>query len=341
MEVASRKIRHYDDNTERARTGVMRRRAPRSMSGNAGTTIMKKTLRSFTWLFRTNRGIRVFVGLILVALLLVHVTDLTATDEKAVVKVVRVDEQDIETKDVVEFQKLLNWAKTDHVKLLDYAQKKVEKNPLLASYKCTFVKQERMRGKMGKEQQMAVKFREAPFSVAMDWKKNPGKGNAILYIEGKYKHKKTGKSQMVVRPTSGFLRKLVGGSVLREPDGKDAMRETLRPCTMFGFKNSLENLLVVYRDARKRKEGSETFDGFCDVNGRKCFRIIRTLPKHDRYPAKKTVVCLDVETLAPLSIVGYGWDDKISSNYEYRDLDMNVSLSDEHFTPKANGIEGQ
>ena len=175
----------------------------------------------------------------------------------------------------------------------------------------------------------------------MRWTKNAPLGDAILYVDGKYPDKK-GKSQMVVRPASSFLQRLVG-SVLRLPDGPDAMKNTLRPCTMFGFSNSLKSLIRVYELTRKNKEGTENF-GFADkkgnqvqfakVGGRECLVLVRYLPYRKEYPAKKTLVFIDLEWLVPLRVLGYDWDDRLSCDYQFHNVDFDVTLRAEDFTPR-------
>ena len=62
---------------------------------------------------------------------------------------------------------------------------------------------------------------QCSFSVAMAWTQNAPLGDRVLYVEGKYDNK------MMVRPKAPFLQAITGGSVLRKPDGPEAMRNTL------------------------------------------------------------------------------------------------------------------
>ena len=287
---------------------------------------MKKTLLKI--IRPTNRGVRVLVGLLLVALLCLQMT--IAKDEN---DVSGLDKTDASTS--AHIQQL---AETDHVKLLEMCLEKFrERN--IKSYTCTFVKQEKIRGKLGKRQSIDVNFLAKPFSVAMRWVKNPPMGDMILYVDGKFKDDKTGRSQMMVRPTNAFLRRLTGGFVKRLPDGDDAMKSTLRPCTMFGFENGLKSLLDVYKLARQRGECVERMDGFAKVDGRDCIVLVRFLPERTGYPAKKTIVCIDLEYLLPVRVKGYGWDDKVNCDYEYRKVNFDAALQAEDFTPKANGFK--
>jgi hypothetical protein len=286
----------------------------------------------------SNRGVRLIVGALLAVLLCIQVAHSIATPEVQRTIIQKIGEQEVRVKDASEFKTAHELAQSDHVALL---KKGMEKLDALGaeSYTCTFIKQERIRGELGGAQHIDVKFREQPFSVAMTWTKNAPTGDKILYIEGRYRDD-DGRSQMVVRPASGFLQALVGGSVKRLPDGKDAMKNTLRPCTQFGFRNSIQSLIDVYELARSRGESEESFGGFAKVGDRQCFQLIRMLPDSDpTYPAKKTIVFVDTEWLIPLRIIGDNWQDELDCDYQFKNVDFGVSLSDADFTPQTNDIK--
>jgi hypothetical protein len=305
---------------------------------------MKKLLRKA---FRpSNRGIRVLVGLLLAGLLIVQATSVATGPSQAGVVAI-VGENEIVTSEPDLLKKLCTLAETDHVALLKLCWAELEKGRY-DRYTATFIKQEKILGKFGSEQQIQAKFMASPFSVAMKWTKNPPTGNALVYVDGKYPDK-NGKSQMIVQPTSDFLRRLLGGSERRLPDGPDAMRNTLRPCTMFGFKNSLKSLLKVYNLAREQGDCVERWGyrdektgqnvKFAEVDGRKCIVLVRFLPKREGYPAKKTLIFIDLEYLLPVRVIGYDWNDEFFCNYEYRDVDFTADLAAKDFTPAANGIK--
>ena len=303
--------------------------------------------RLFRKAFRpSNRGVRILVGLLLAGLLIVHVTQSVATGPSQTSTVAIIDETQIVTSEPDRLQKICDLAQTDHLALLELCRKEMDKGRY-DQYTATFIKQEQIRGQLGPEQHIKARFMAAPFSVAMTWVKNPPTGNALVYVKGKFPDK-DGRSQMIVQPTSEFLRRLVGGAVPRLPDGPDAMRNTLRPCTEFGFRNSLESLIRVYKEARKNGESNEQWGyrdektgqdvKFAEVDGRKCVVLVRTLPRREGYPAKKTLVFIDLDYLLPVRVIGYDWNDKFYCNYEYRDVNFSAELTPENFTPEANGI---
>ena len=235
-------------------------------------------------------------------------------------------------------------AQSDHIELLELCLEnyRTSYNTML----CTFIKQERIRNRISNLQEIDIKFRSEPFSVAMKWLKNPPTGDRVIYVEGW--NKVNDVSQMVVRPHAQWLRNLAGGSVLRPPAGADAMKNTLRPINMFGFEKALENLLKVYRQAEKSGDLQQEFGGFFDVSGRKTLQLVRRLPAKEDYPAHITNVYIDVEYLTPIMIEAFGWnlseDTKtydFIARYQYKNIKFNQELTDDDFRPINNDIQGR
>ena len=223
-------------------------------------------------------------------------------------------------------------AKTDHIALLKLCQENYAQR--YRDYTCKLIKQERIKGALGQEQHVRVKFLQQPFSVAMNWEKNAPIADRMLYVEGKHN------GQMIVRPKSGLLQLLTGGAVFRKPDGADAMKNTLRPVSLFGFHRGTRALLDVYEAAEKAGHLREEFGGYAEVGGRKAIVLERYLPaKSEAYPAWKTVVCIDMEYLVPIKIVGYDWDERLTSSYTYEEIRFNEGLTNDDFLPEANGLK--
>lgn len=241
-------------------------------------------------------------------------------------------------------------AASNHLELLQKA-KEAHLARKIRSYTCTFIKQERIRGKLHEPQKMRVKFTEAPFRVAMAWDKSTAygvpAGDRIIFIEGQNLDK-SGNPQMIVRPANTFLRGLTG-SVLRLPDGPDAKKSALRPCTSFGITKSLQALIDVYKTAGERDDLTQEHgyhDGktgqhvkFVEFDGAKCMVLVRTLPDRADYPDVKTITYVNLDLMLPVRVMGYDKDDKLMCDYQYRDLDFTVSLTADDFTRKANDIE--
>ena len=279
------------------------------------------------WLLRpTNRRIRYLVGCLLVGLFCIQCIP---TGDNGAGSVVIAKGQFGNPEDALE--KLVHLAKTDHIALLEHCQDHYVRS--YRDYVCTLFKQERIKGALGKEQEIQVKFRQSPFSVAMEWLRNAPIGDRVLYVEGKYDDK------MIVRPKSGFPQLLTGGSVRRKPDGADAMKNTLRPVNLFGFHRGMRELIKVYREAKEAGHLKQAFGEFAEVAGRRAVVLERYLPPERDYPAWKTLIYIDVDYLVPICIEGFDWEQRLSSRYVYKDIQFNVGLTEDDFLPEANGIK--
>ena len=273
-----------------------------------------------------NGRARIIVGLLLAGLFCIQCAPTEALEQNKYVQVVDGKSVGANAPDVLKDVEKL--AREDHIALLEKCLKHTRAN--YSDYTCTFIKQERINGDVKPEQTIEVKFLREPYSVAMTWVKNVPVAEKILYREGHYD------GQMLVKP-SGFLGSLVG-SVLRPPAGEAAMKNTLRPVSMFGFERGLENLLDVYRQADQAGDLKEAYGGHVKVNDRDAIALVRYLPAKNEYPAQKTVICIDLEYLVPVSIQSWDWDGEPASNYVYKDIKFNVGLTPDDFTPKAVGI---
>jgi hypothetical protein len=272
----------------------------------------------------SNRKVRWLVGLLLLALFCIQCApdaDHSVTKVANAINVTETHEQVL--------QRVRQLAKADHIALLQYCLANYQKK--YGDLECTFIKQERLGGKVGPEQEMHVKFRDEPFSVAMAWTKSPPLGDRVLYVEGKYGN------MMLVRPTNPLARALVGGAVKRQPDGEEAMQSTLRPVNLFGFERSMQSLIDVYVQAKKAGDLRQTVDQDHDVLGRKTLVLVRYLPEGKGYPAYQTNVYIDEELLLPIMVEGCGprgLKDDFICRYLYKDLNFKVKFTDEDFLPE-------
>ena len=277
----------------------------------------------------TNRRVRVLVGALVAGLFCVQCTRSEAfRQSRFVVALSGVSFADGASPEAAEIVRL---AKTDHIALLEYCLANYEGH--YRDYTCTLIKQERIGGRVGQEQEIACQFLESPYSVSMRWTpQTAGIGDRVLYVEGKYN------DMMLVHPT-GMLSKLVGSTVMRKPDSPQAMQSTLRPVNQFGFRKSLQSLLKVYRQARDGGDLKESFGGFAEVAGRRAVVLVRYLPPKDDYPAWKTLIFIDLESLVPVAVEGYDWDKDLSSRYIFKDVRFNVGLTGDDFLPAAHGMK--
>ena len=273
----------------------------------------------------SNRRVRILVGLLLAGLFAIQCSKSDAFKQTDFREVLNGEEYGNTSDQVV--RKLNRLAKTDHTALLEFCLASTN----YSDYSGVLIKQERLRGRLGKEQWVDFKFREIPFSVSMHWTKNAGLGDRVLFAEGQWDGK------MVVRPTSGLFRSLLG-SVKKDPRGDEARGNSLRTVDQFGFRHSAESLLEFYREGKARGVMREEFGGYAKVADRDCLVLIRYLPDGPEWPSYKTLTFLDIHWRVPICVEGYDAADELVCKYVYKDVKFNVGLTDLDFTPKANGM---
>jgi hypothetical protein len=278
----------------------------------------------------TNRKIRLAVGLMLTALFCIQCVGTSEADREADKFSVMMSGETVGKNAPSVLQKVEKLAKTDHAELLEFCRSAYDQR--VQDYTCTLIKQERLKGSLGKPQVIACKYMRDPFSVALAWKKNAGRADRVLFVKGKYGN------QMLARP-AGFLSFI--GTVKRDPDGPEAMKSTLRPINQFGFANSMRSLEEVYELAEKRGELTESFKGFGvhEETGRKAAILVRELPAREGYPAARTVTYIDTEYLVPTIVEGYDWDGKLRCRYIFKDIKFNVGLTESDFLPENNDMK--
>jgi hypothetical protein len=240
------------------------------------------------------------------------------------------DKVDVQTPAESREARLERLAKSDPIALLNRCLDHYQQT--YQNYVCTFTKQERIDGVLRQPQTIRIWFRDEPFSVAMKWLKNPGAGDRLLYVAGKFDGK------MLVRPAVGWQRALVGSRVQKDPDDPEVRKHSLRPVTMFGFARNLKDLIHISRQARQKSELKMRFDGYAEVDGRRCLVLVRKLPDAEAYPAVKTTLYIDMEYLVPTAIRAENAEGKLASSYFYRQLQFNLPLEDEVFTPESLGM---
>ena len=275
----------------------------------------------------TNRRLRWIVGFALLGLVCIQCTRPSDAGFQDDGLVRSISGREVGELSDAQVQRLEVLARTDPIALLE--QCRDHSAQTVRDYTCTFIKQERMDGVLGQVQEMRVKFLARPHSVAMHWTVNAPISDRVLYVEG------SNDDQILLRP-KGLLSWM--GTVRRQPDSPQVMANTLRPITIFGFERSLESLIEVYRLASQRGELRTEFLGYRSVAGRPALVLSRELPPRDDYPAARTLTYIDPKLMAPIAFEAWDWDGQLSSRYIFKDIRINVGLTPDDFTPRANGL---
>ncbi|HPF39040.1 MAG TPA: DUF1571 domain-containing protein [Phycisphaerae bacterium] len=215
------------------------------------------------------------------------------------------------------------------------------------SYTCVFTRQEMLASGMGPEQDVAVKFRSAPYSVAMEFTRNPGLVKRALFVEGKWRDEEAKdeelKDQAVVQP-AGMAGLLIKS--LKQPIRGPLARKTgRRSIDQFGFERAMD-LLVKYCDQAEADGALKlTYEGEADFKGRRVWFIKRELPytgPDSGYPDRVANIYIDQEWKVPTAIHTFSDDQcdaaHLLGKYEYSDIDFSAEITDADFEPSTYGL---
>lgn len=218
---------------------------------------------------------------------------------------------------------------------LDYIQTEVK------DYECTLIKHERVGEQLAEPQEMFARIRnrkkkdgeiEKPLSVYLKFTR-PGsvKGQEVLWVEGENNDK------MIAR-AGGTLGKLTP-AVWLAPEGRIAMRGSRYSIKQIGIENLVAQLIEKGERDRAHDECEVEIvdDTFED---RACTRIeVRHPQPHEYFDFQIARIHVDRELKVPIHYAAYTWPEadsqepQLLEEYTYRNLKLNVGLSDADFDP--------
>ncbi|MCK4659654.1 MAG: DUF1571 domain-containing protein [Phycisphaerae bacterium] len=284
--------------------------------------------------YRRYRRMRTVVGLILC---LAFVVQCHQVSRSSVVSTVPVDVEIVPTAVLIteSMSSLERLAHEDPLAFFEFCLEQYNRN--IHDYHVTFTKQELVGNKLTAEQVTEVRFKESPFCVDMVWTENAGRAGRVLYVEGDRVDKK-GNKLALIKP-SGILGG-IGIKVWRAIHGRDAKREARRTIDQFGFKNTL-NLIVLYsHKANAEGKLSLEFVGNGMIDGRPTYVFERRLPytgQEEPYPDRLLVVHMDKEWLLPVGCFSYADDDgaELLGRYLLTRAEFNVGYAAADFDAKS------
>lgn len=202
-------------------------------------------------------------------------------------------------------------------------------------YRCTFEKQELLADGLTPVQSIDVRYREAPMSVFMVWKKNEDRVRRALYVDAPAFVDNKGARVARVEPAGAIIR-LIVSDVTLPIHGADAQSASRRSMDEFGFRNALELFWEINRKAARNGHLKLWMEPDGSIAGRPTHVIVRHLPiDYERrgYPDARLVMHIDKELLLPVAIYQYADYDgrKLLASYVYRDIQLNPGLRDADF----------
>jgi hypothetical protein len=219
-------------------------------------------------------------------------------------------------------------AETDPVAFLEACIRRYNRE--VKGYHCTLHKQERLDGKLQPSEEIAVDFREEPFSVLMDWKEGAQLAQKTLYVKGE------NKDRMLVKGT-GLL--AFAGVVERDTDSPDAKRSSRYSITEFGIKVGSERTLASWKQAVKDNALHVEFLGEVKVKeagDRVCWKLRRTNYKapEDVGGVTEGTFYFDKETWLQVGSALKCGDGEPLADYFFKDIELNPDFKADTFTLK-------
>lgn len=215
-------------------------------------------------------------------------------------------------------------------------------------YRCTMVKQELLSSGMSPEQEIEVLHRLDPYSVVLHYTRNPGAASRAIYVDNRWIDADA--SDPSLRPLAvcepeNAAAKLLLNSIKMPIHGAMAKRAARRAIDEFGFHRTLDLLIQYCQYAQARNELRLTFCGDSRFDGRDVWVLKRSLPytgEDGPYPDRTARVFVDKEYRVPIAVYCYSDDDEKPENllgkYEYRNIRLNVGLTDADFEPATYGM---
>lgn len=221
---------------------------------------------------------------------------------------------------VLSINVLAEEANPDPLELMEQCQKSYE---ALTDYTATFIKEQRVRGKLKKPETVFMKFKK-PFSIYMKWIKNPDEGKEVIYVEGENDGK-------ILAHLGGIIGLITPTTFRMEPTHPIAMGGNLKPVTAAGLGNMIESLLEVFYLARDKGDLKAVCKGTTLYNGRTVFVVERYLPNKEEYPNQFALIYIDKELMLPVYYAAYDNEQNLLEKYAYKNLNLNVGLTEKDY----------
>jgi len=216
---------------------------------------------------------------------------------------------------------------------LRWARNRLDTMNKIQDYSCTFIKRERIDGKLSAYESAYLKVRHRPFSVYMRFlSPKKFKGREVIYVDGK------NNNELLVHLT-GLKARLLGTLHL-DPNGAFATYGNRHPITEIGFLTLTKRLLEAGEHDTKFGECKvKTFSS--EIKGRSCMciQVEHPIPRsYFRYHIAR--IYIDDEFNIPIRYESYGWPQKqggepqLLEEYTYLNVKLNNGFTDADFDPK-------
>jgi hypothetical protein len=198
-------------------------------------------------------------------------------------------------------------------------------------YTCTFVKRERIDGRLTPQHIMAMKARTNPRSLYFKFQQ-PNQGREAIYVQGRNRDR-------IVAHDVGLTR-FIAGTMHLDPHGSMAMEDNRHPVTEAGIGNLIDTVARHWAVELTPGESVLAFQEDARVGNRRCTMIESVHPERGaNFLFHKVRLYIDQEHGLPIRFEAYDWPrhaggaPELVEEYTYMDLKLNVGLRDHDFDP--------
>ncbi len=205
----------------------------------------------------------------------------------------------------------------------------------IRDYRCIFHIRERQAdsAELGPEQEIAIRFREQPFSVDMRWTKNPQQATRVNYVAGRWQR---GARDLALIYPSGLAGLLTPAGVRLDIHAPEVRAASRRPVDDFGFRRTMELIIENCQKARGDSAYDLRYIGEGEIDSRPCLVLRRLLPyqgPQGPFPDRLLLIYVDREWLVPTGCFSFTDDagEQPLGTYVTTDVKINVGLTDQDF----------
>ena len=219
---------------------------------------------------------------------------------------------------------------TPVAKVLRWGDVMLKRADAIDDYSCTFVKRERISGRLRERQIAHARVRHQPFSVYVAFQSPSSMaGQAAVWVHGQ------NNGELLAKGTG--LQSVLG-TVSLDPNGYLAMKGNLHPITDMGIRNLVQKMITVTKHDSQYGQLKIAFRSGAKVGDRAC-----TCIQFDHQVARKGLsyrmsrIYVDEKLALPIRFEGYGWpqtlggDPVLIEEYTYANLKFNNGFTDSSF----------
>jgi len=203
----------------------------------------------------------------------------------------------------------------------------------IRDYRCRFLMRVAKNGNPGEQQEIAVKFRERPYSVEMNWIRNPDAASRVTYVAGRWCD--SGKDKAMIYP-AGILSVMAPLGVKLDIRSPLVMRGRNHGIDEFGYEHTLIEIVKTCETLKGHPDYSLQVLGTATLEDHECYVLRRLRPRPDpdgRDGERMLLIYLDREWLVPIGCFEFS-DDKglrLLASFVTANVEFNVGLTDADF----------